>query len=259
MELEGRVAVVTGASREIGAAMAETLAAGGAAVVVAHHAEPELAAEVVARIEHAGGRAVAEDGDLARIDANRRLVDRAVEEFGQLDVLAANAGLTSWVPFLEVDEPGWDTVVDLNLKGSFFGAQAAARQMVRQGSGGCIVFSSSVTGSRVVPNLSTYSATKAALSHLATVLGSELAPHGIRVNALEIGAVVNERNLHDDPQYAEHWAGVIPAGRVGRPADIASALRYLVSDQADWVTGHTLTVDGGWSGVGVVPKTQPGV
>ena len=251
--LDGRVAIVTGASREIGAAMAETLASQGAAVVVGHHDEAELADTVVARIRSAGGRAVAESGDLSRVADNERLVARAVAEFGRLDVFAANAGLTRWGPFLEVDEETWDAVVDLNLKGSFFGAQAAARQMVAQGSGGRIVFSSSVTGRRVVPGLSAYAVTKAGLNHLATILASELGPHGITVNALEIGAVVNERNLRDDPDYAERWASVTPAGRAGQPVDVAAALLYLVSDQAAWVTGQTLRVDGGWSGPGRVP------
>jgi 3-oxoacyl-[acyl-carrier protein] reductase len=168
-------------------------------------------------------------------------------------VFVANAGVTRWKPFLDHTEADWDFVVDLNLKGSFFGAQAAARQMVEQGDGGRIVFSSSVTGSRVVPNLAAYAVTKAGLRHLATVLGAELGPHGIAVNALEIGAIVNARNLADDPAYAEHWASVVPAGRVGRPEDVAAALAYLVSDEAAWVTGQTLTVDGGWSGVGLVP------
>jgi NAD(P)-dependent dehydrogenase (short-subunit alcohol dehydrogenase family) len=115
------------------------------------------------------------------------------------------------------------------------------------------VLSSSVTGRRIVPDLSVYSVTKAGLDHMATVLAAALAEHGITVNALGIGAIVNERNLRDDPQYAEHWAKVIPAGRVGQPSDVAAALLYLVSDEAAWVTGHTLTVDGGWSGVGLVP------
>ena len=233
--------------------MAETLAGQGAAVVVAHHAAPDLADEVVARIHAAGGRAVAEDGDLSRVEDNRRLVERAVQAFGRLDVFAANAGLTRWAPFVDVDEAAWDAVVDLNLKGSFFGAQAAARQMAAQGSGGRILFSSSVTGNLAIANLSVYSMTKAGLQHLATVLALELGGHGITVNALAIGATVNRRNLADDPDYADHWAGVVPAGRAGTPQDVAAALAFLVSDEAAMVTGHTLVVDGGWSGVGRVP------
>jgi NAD(P)-dependent dehydrogenase (short-subunit alcohol dehydrogenase family) len=258
--LSGKVAIVTGGSREIGAAMAEALAGAGAAVVIAHHSSPELAEQVVGRIRAAGGRAVAEEADLASVADNLRLVARAVEAFGRLDIFVANAGLTMWGPFLEVDEATWDGVVDLNLKGSFFGAQAAARQMLAQREaqpgdpyGGRIVFSSSVTGVVAVPNCSPYAVTKAGLRHMATVLGQELGRHGITVNALGIGATVNERNLRDDPDYAAHWSGVTPTGRVGQPEDAAAALLYLVSPQAGMVNGHTLMIDGGWATVGDVP------
>ena len=251
--LTGKVAVVTGASREIGAAMAEALAASGAAVAVAHHGEHDRAAAVVERIRARGGTAIAVDGDLSRVADNIALVDSTVEVLGRLDVFVANAGVTRWGPFLDVDEATWDIVVDLNLKGSYFGAQAAAGRMVAQGDGGRIVFSSSVTGSRAIPNLSAYAVTKAALQHMATVLALELGPHGITVNALSIGATVNERNLDDDPEYAEHWADVLPTGRVGHPADVAAALSYLVSAEAAMVTGHTLAVDGGWTGMGRTP------
>jgi 3-oxoacyl-[acyl-carrier protein] reductase len=110
-----------------------------------------------------------------------------------------------------------------------------------------------VTGSRAIPNLSAYSVTKAGLQHMAAVLALELGTHGITVNALAIGATVNERNLVDDPAYAEHWAGVLPSGRAGTPGDVAAALGFLVSPEAAQVTGHTLTVDGGWSAVGRTP------
>ena len=258
MSLQGKVAIVTGASREIGAAMAEALAGAGAAVLVAHHGEGALAAEVVARIGAHGGRALAYDADLSSVEANRRMVARAVETFGRLDILAANAGLTIWGSFLDTDEAAWDTLVDLNLKGSFFGAQAAARQMIGQGRGpdgygGRIVFSSSVTGVIGAPNLSAYGITKAGLRHMATCLGVELGRYGITVNALGIGSTVNERNLTIDPDYAEHWATVMPVGRAIQPADLAQALLFLASPESAMITGHTLMVDGGWTATSPIP------
>jgi 3-oxoacyl-[acyl-carrier protein] reductase len=258
--LQGQVAVVTGGSHEIGAAMAEALAGAGAAVVLAHYGAPSAAEAVVARIRAAGGQARAHQADLSRVADNQQLVAAAVAGFGRLDIFVANAGLTMWAPFLEVDETIWDAVVDLNLKGSYFGAQAAARQMIAQRAagagdpaGGRIVFSASVTGVVAVPHCSAYAVTKAGLTHLAKVLGLELGPHSITVNTLGIGATVNARNLRADPDYEAHWAGVTPTGRCGRPEDAAAALLYLVSPAARMVNGHTLLIDGGWTTRGHVP------
>ena len=250
--LVGQVAVVTGASREIGAAMAEALARRGAAVVVAHFGEPELAAATVARIQAAGGTAVPHAADCSKIVDAQGLVERAVGEFGRLDVFVDNAGLTMWAPFLDYTEAAWDTVMDLNLKGSFFGAQAAARQMIRQSAPGSILFSSSVTGLQAISHLSAYGISKAGLRQMARCLALELGPHHISVNALAIGAIVNARNLHDDPDYAAHWAGVCPAARAGQPEDVARALLFLVENP--YITGETLVVDGGWSITSPTPR-----
>jgi 3-oxoacyl-[acyl-carrier protein] reductase len=183
------------------------------------------------------------------------MITRAVELWGRLDILAANAGPTLNASFLDTDEQRWDSMVDLNLKGSFFGAQAAARQMIAQGNGGRIVFSSSVTGVQAVPGLAAYGVTKAALLHMARTLGVELGGYGVTVNALGIGATLNERNLHTDPAYAAHWRGVIPTGLVGQPSDVAAALLFLVSPAASMVNGHTVMIDGGWTARSVVPPS----
>lgn len=251
--LAGRVAIVTGANREIGAAMAEALACAGARVLAAHFGEADRAADVVRRIRDAGGDAESWEADLSTAAANRALVNHAVTLWGRLDVLVANAGLTAHVPLLDTDERVWDALVGLNLKGSFFGAQAAARQMVAQGGGGRIVFSTSVTGVQAVRDLGAYGITKAGLRHMAATLGVELGRHGITVNALGIGATLNERNLGNDPDYRAHWSGVIPTGRVGLPEDAARALLFLVSPDAAMVNGHTLMLDGGWTLTSPVP------
>lgn len=262
--LRGEVALVTGADREIGAAMAIALAEAGAAVVLAHHDAAEAAEATAERIRRAGGRAATEAADLSRPAENRALVARVAARFGRLDVFVANAGITAWAPFLETDEAAWDAVTGLNLKGAFFGAQAAAAQMIAQGAGagmsaggagrGRIVFSSSVAGVAALRNCAPYAVTKAGLRHLARVLALELGPHGITVNALGIGATLNARNLGDDPDYEARWSAAIPAGRCGRPEDVAAALMFLVSPGAAMVSGHTLMLDGGWAGVGAVPR-----
>jgi NAD(P)-dependent dehydrogenase (short-subunit alcohol dehydrogenase family) len=253
MSLAVRVAIVTGASREIGAAMAETLASNGYAVLLSHYGETERAEAALQRIRAAGGTADRFQVDLSKVEASQALVERAVELYGRLDLLAANAGLTISAPLLETDESIYDTLFDLNVKGSFFGAQAAARQMIAQGGGGRIVFSSSVTGVQAVPNLGAYGVTKAALRHMARVWAGELGEHGITVNALGIGAIDNERNRAGDADYAAHWSGVNPNRRIGLPEDVAAALLFLASDAARHVTGQTLIVDGGWSMTSPMP------
>ena len=243
---------VTGASSEIGAAMAEALSGRGAAVLVAHNDEPEKVEPLVERIRAAGGHVVPHSGDLSRIEDNERLVEHAVDELGRVDIFAANAGgPVGAVPRGRREDLGR-------------GRRPQSQGVVLRCAGGRPPDGS--TGLRrphrvlvvrhgrlAIANLSVYAVTKAALKHMATVLALELGPHGITVNALAIGATVNQRNLADDPDYAEHWAGVIPAGRVGYPEDVADALLFLASDEAAMVTGHTLAVDGGWSRVGRTP------
>ncbi|MCS7055484.1 MAG: SDR family oxidoreductase [Thermoflexales bacterium] len=248
MMLKNRVAIVTGASREIGAAMALALAREGAAVVVSYFGEPDRANATAERIRAIGGRAITYRADASKVADNFALVAAAVEAFGRLDIFVANAGITKFGRFIDYSEASFDTVANLNFKGSFFGAQAAAQQMLKQPRdeyGGRIVFSSSVAGITAVPGLAAYGATKAAINYLAMALAAELSPYGITVNAIGIGATTNERNLRDDPNYAENWGRVLPIGRALTPEDSATALLYLVSPAASAVTGITLPVDGG--------------
>ena len=251
-DLSGKAAIVTGANREIGAAIAEALAREGAAVLVAHYHEPELAEATVARIRSIGGTALPYDCDCSIVSETQGMIARAVSEFGRLDIFVANAGLTMWAPFLEYTEAAWDTVMDLNLKGSFFGAQAAAQQMIRQSTPGSIVFSSSVAGIQAIQYLSAYGVSKAGLRQMALCLALELGPHRISVNALGIGATVNARNLNDDPDYDAHWGGVAPAGRAGRPEDVARGVLYLVENP--FITGTTLMIEGGWTIHSPIPR-----
>jgi len=255
LDFSGKVAIVTGTNREIGAAIAEGLAKAGARVLVAHYGEAERVHSLLARVREQGGKGQIEayEADLTAVAANEQMIARAVALWGRLDILAANAGLTLNLPVLEMTESAWDTVVNLNLKGSFFAAQAAARQMVAQSSGGRIIFSTSVTGIQALPGFSVYGITKAGLRHMARTMGIELGRFGITVNAIAIGATLNERNEGDDPDYAAHWQAVIPTGRVGQPEDVAAALLFLASPAAAMVNGQTLLIDGGWTATGKVP------
>jgi len=259
MLLKDKVAIVTGASREIGAEMAFQMAQAGAAVVIAHYAEPELAQQNAQRIIDAGGRAIAVESNGRKVSDCYALVEAAVQAFGRVDIVAANAGITHGGPFLDFAEADYDRVMDTNIKGSFFLAQAAARQMVKQGRGDYrLVFSASVVGLAGVPTMTTYGTTKLSMTYLAKSLGVELASYGITANTIVIGAVLNERNLAGNPDYAEMFGRILPIGRVLYPADIAAALMYLVSPAASAVTGQSLVVDGGLSlSFSFSPRHQP--
>jgi NAD(P)-dependent dehydrogenase (short-subunit alcohol dehydrogenase family) len=247
------VAIVTGTNREIGLAIVAGLAQAGFAVLAAHYGEADRVQLTLEDLRNQGFQVESFEADLRVVENNRKLVARALELWDRLDVFVGNAGLTVHVPFLETTENQWDTVVDLNLKASFFGAQAAAREMMTRGQGR-IIFSSSVTGVQALPKLAAYGITKAGVQHMARTLGAELGRHGITVNALGIGATLNERNLQDNSRYETDWANVIPVGRVGTPEDVAQAVVWLTSSAAGMVNGHTLMIDGGWSTVGRVPE-----
>jgi NAD(P)-dependent dehydrogenase (short-subunit alcohol dehydrogenase family) len=255
---ETKVAIVTGTNREIGAAIVAGLAQAGFAVLAAHYGEADRVRAMLEELCSQGFQVESFEADLTVVENNQRLVARALELWGRLDVFVGNAGLTVHVPFLETTESQWDTVVDLNLKASFFGAQAAARAMMARDHvseiRGRIIFSSSVTGVQAIPKLAAYGITKAGLIHMAQTLGGELGRYGITVNALGIGATLNERNLQDNSSYESDWAHVIPAGRVGTPEDVAQAVVWLTSSAAAMVNGHTLMIDGGWSAAGRVPE-----
>jgi 3-oxoacyl-[acyl-carrier protein] reductase len=252
--LTGKVALVTGAGTGIGQALALRFAREGAQVAINYHQNVSGAQATRAEIEALGQQAAVFQADLRSADAARGLVERAADHFGRLDVLVNNSGITSWGPFLDYTEAAFDDVVNTNLKGSFFASQAAARRFIQQGSPGRIVLVSSLVGVNAVPYLSAYSMTKAGLRMLARSLGLELGRHGITVNALGVGPTLNERNLRDDPDYDAHWGAVVPVGRAATPEDACSAAVYLCSDEASYVNGTTLMVDGGWSAYGPTPR-----
>ena len=197
--------------------------------------------------EAARGLALACDvSDTSAIRAMFARLDR-------LDVLVNCAGVTGWIDLADPNETVWDQVVDTNLKGTFFCSTEAARLM-RAAGGGSIVNVSTVVAARALRNLSAYAASKGGINALTIQLAGELGGDGIRVNALAPGATNVERNLADDPQYVEHWAPLIPLGRVAEPEDMVGPAVFLASDQSAYVTGQVLYVDGGWTVAGKFPE-----
>lgn len=250
-ELAGSVALVTGAGAGIGYAIAEELARAGARVAL-NDLDAELSARAVAQLD--GAQEASFPADIADVGAVRAMVEAVVATLGVPQICVANAGITQFAPFLDAEPERFDRLMAVNLRGSYFTAQAAARAMLAAGVGGRIVLLGSVTGLRAVRGLSAYGITKAGIAAMARSLAVELAPHGITVNAVAPGATITERTLQETPNYAEDWAGVTPTGRASQGADIAAAVRFLVSPEAAQITGQTLVVDGGWTLGGQLPQ-----
>jgi len=263
MRLQGRVAAITGGALGIGRATARLFAEEGATVALGD-VQLEAAQKVAQEIERGGGKAIAiglDVGDAAQVQA---FVDRVAGEFGRLDVMFANAGIAHSAPFLEHPEAQWHRVMRVNLTGVFLCGQAAARQMVRQGGGGRIITTASINGFRGVENLVGYNAAKAGVIELTRTMAVELAQHRITVNAIA-PAQIDTRLTRTLPEEARRRrVERIPMGRFGEPEEVARVALFLASDDASYVTGHTLAVDGGylagglWSGApGVVPPAAP--
>ena len=246
-----RVAVVTGAGQGIGREIARQLALEGAGVVL-NDRDEALAEDAARAIAAEGGAVRPAGGDVADVAVTRGLVARAVREFGRLDVAVANAGVTMHCDFLDYRPEDFDRLLAVNLRGSFFLAQAAARRFREQGTPGRILFLSSVTGHMAIRQMAAYGMTKAALETLARNLSLEVARLGITVNAIAPGATATPRT-GSDPDWEAAWAEATPNGKVATTADVAATALFLLSDAAAHVTGQSLVVDGGWIAMGAVP------
>jgi glucose 1-dehydrogenase len=247
-----RVAVVTGAGQGIGFEICRQLAAQGAQVIL-NDLQESLARDAAQEIsKETKGVCVPLAGDVADVKFLQYLVDEAVNNFGQLNIAIANAGITLFGDFLEYDAEDFNDVVNVNLRGTFFLAQSAARQMKEQGRGGKLLFMSSVTGVQAHKNLAAYGMTKAGIQMLAKNLVIELSNYKINVNALAPGATLTARTMAEK-EYERIWAGLTPIGNAASIEDIAHAACFLVSDQAKHITGQTVVIDGGWTSISPSP------
>lgn len=245
MKLADKVAIITGAGRGIGAALAIGFAREGASVVVNYSHSEEGARRVVDHIEQGGGRAVAVHADVACLEEHSKLIQAAVGSFGRLDILVNNAAIDRRVGVLEAKPEDWDGVFAVNLRGAFFLAQKAAREMT--GEGGAILNVASVHDEKAHRNNSIYTITKGAMKLMTRCMALELAGCRIRVNSLSPGAILTDMNraVLSDAEYRRKVIGEIPLGRIGNTEELIGAAILLVSQEGSYITGTTLYVDGG--------------
>lgn len=247
MSLAGQVALVTGSSSGIGQAIAIRLAQDGANVAVNYAHDLAGAQATQSAIGQAGRRAVIVQANVAQVDQARKLIADTVAQLGRIDILVNNAGIEIKQPFIEVTEENYDRVMDVNLKGAFFCAQAAAQNMIRQGQGGRIVNISSVHEDLPMPGNSPYCCSKGGMRMMMRTICLELAQHGITVNDIGPGAIatpINQKVLQSKT-LLDQLIAEIPERRIGTPEEVAGLVAYLVSKEASYITGSTYFIDGG--------------
>ena len=244
MQIEGKVAFVTGASRGIGRAIALTLAEAGADVAVNYAGNAAAAEEVAAEIRKMGRRALILQGDVSQTEAAAAMLDAVVAEFGRCDILVINAGITRDGLLMRMKEEDWDAVLNTNLKGVFNCTKAALKYMMKQRSGK-IVNIASVVGIMGNAGQANYAAAKAGCIGFTKSVAKEVASRGITVNAVAPGLIATDMTSVLPDKVIEEMAAGIPLKRAGQPVDVAKAVLFLVSDDAAYITGQTLNVDGG--------------
>ena len=254
----GKAVLVTGAGAGIGYALCQSFASAGATVAL-NDIDPTLCHTAAQQINEALGaeRVHPYACDVADVEAVRTMCQRFVDTAGRLDIAVSNAGITNYGEFLTTTPEAFDRLTSVNLRGSFFTAQTAARIMIDAHISGRIILMSSVTGIQPYLNLGGYGITKAGIRMMAKIIALEVGTYGITANAISPGATLTERTLQDDAEYEKNWASVTPTGRVGYVQDIVAAAVYLASPQARHVTGQTLVVDGGWTLQSPLPAGQP--
>lgn len=247
IDLNGKVALVTGSSRGIGRGCAVELARAGADVTVNYHSHADDAEEVAEAVRSLGHQAIVVQADVSDRASVDQMVAATVERFGRLDIVVCNAYYSKREPFLDMSVEGMRRTLDVSLFGAFHAAQAGARQLVAQGGGGSILFISSVHAFIPVPTAVSYNAAKAGMNHMAATMARELTEHRIRVNVIEPGWIdtPGERQFATEDEMREGGAK-LPWGRLGTIEDLGKAATFLSSDAADYITGAVLRVDGGF-------------
>lgn len=247
MRLKDKVALVTGANSGIGKAIAQRFAQEGAHVAVNYRAGRGHDAEVAEMVASLPTPSIGVPGDVSKRQDVEKMMAQVIENFGRIDIAVNNAGMEIKKPFLEITDDEWNMVLNVNLYGAFVVSQLAARQMVKQGQGGKLVFVSSVHEDIPFPEFTPYCASKGGMRMLMRNLSMELAPYKINCNNIAPGAIATPINqsVLDDPQAKKNAISEIPWGRFGKPEEVAAVALFLASDEADYVTGSTYYVDGG--------------
>ncbi len=252
--IKDKVAIITGAGMGIGFSIAELLLKNGARVVL-NDVNEKVVENILINLEKKfPDNCSFFIGDAGDVEVIEKLVLFTLEQYGRIDFVIPNAGITLFGDFFKFKPQEFDKVIGLNLKGAFFLVQKTGEIMKKQGDGGRVILMSSITGIKGYPDLTAYSMTKAALQMMAKSLVLALAPYQITVNAIAPGATLTERTKKEEPDYAGTWGQLIPRGVVGKPKDMAETCLFLLSDGAAHINGQTLVVDGGWTVVGRYPE-----
>ncbi len=248
MKLDGLNALITGASRGIGRGCAIEMAAAGANIAINYYSHADEAAEVAREVEKLGRKAITLQGDVADQAVVEELVARTAKEFGSLDLFVSNAVYSDRQFFVEADMKGFRRTIDVGMWGAFYGVRASARQMIKQGNGGAMVVISSPHAVLAIPDSMAYNMAKAAIDHMARTAAIELAPHRIRVNIVHPGWIdtPGERKFFTEEEIRE-GAKSLPFGRLGTPREIGKGVVFILSKDAEYMTGSTLSIEGGVS------------
>ena len=247
MSLHGKVAVVTGGNSGIGKAVVLALAEAGANIVIDFVAHPEATEELEKQVHALGDQAIGVDADVSKVADLEMLVARTVEAFGRLDIMVNNAGIETRTSILDTTEEQYQRVMDINLKSAFFGTQIAAKQMIKQGTGGRIINMTSVHEDWPMPGNTAYCLSKGGMRMLTRTAGVELGPQGVQVVGVGPGAVATPINTStmNDPEKMKTLDAAIPLGRMAEPEEIASLVAFLAGDGATYLTATTIFADGG--------------